>query len=452
MATENGTYNHPIQSGEVIDALPLINGRKDTVFVNESGEMDEIISEKPSFLVRWGISLLLLILLLLLGVSWFIQNPDIVTAKGTLNSINAPKEVIAHSGGKLIRLLKKEGDTVHREEVLGFLESIANPEQVIALAVYLKDLSSKLQSNQTIAAAETLPALYNQLGELQSPYQTFIQAHTDFLNYLNNGFYVKKMAMLENDMSYLKKLHTTLIEQQSLTKEDLALTDTTFRANESLKNDKVISAMDFRNEKSRLLAKQMLLPQISSSIINNESNQNQKAKEIAELENQIRQQKGLFMQSVNTLLSQVDEWERKYLLIAGIDGRFNLSGFIQENQQIKAEQVIGFIDPGNSSYFIEAFIPQYNSGKININQDALLRFPAYPHEEFGKVKGRISFISNISSDSGYLAKVVLPEGLVSNYNKTFAYRTGLSVDVDIVTKKRRLLDRFLSNIKAKINN
>ncbi len=45
--------------------------------------------------------------------------------------------------------------------------------------------------------------------------------------------------------------------------------------------------MEYRNEKSKLIAKQLSLPQINASIVSNESQQNEKRKEIAELENQI---------------------------------------------------------------------------------------------------------------------------------------------------------------------
>ena len=58
--------------------------------------------------------------------------------------------------------------------------------------------------------------------------------------------------MLNNDMGYLQKLHTIATKQKSLLQQDLSLTDTTFKAHQQLKEDKVISAMDYRNEKSKL--------------------------------------------------------------------------------------------------------------------------------------------------------------------------------------------------------
>jgi len=257
--------------------------------------------------------------------------------------------------------------------------------------------------------------------------------------------------MLNNDMVYLQKLHSTLLQQQSLMQQDVSLADTTFKAHEVLRKEKVISAMDYRNEKSKLLAKEISLPQISSSIISNEGMQNEKLKEITELENQIQQQKGIFIQALNTFKSHVEDWKKKYLLIAPVDGTVSFSSFLQENQQLRMGQVICFINPGNSNYYVEALIPQYNFGKIKTGQEVQLKFQAYPYQEFGSVKGKIEFISNIPSDSGYLAKLALPRGLVTNYQKSIQYRTGLSLQADIITDKRRLLERFFSNFRSKLN-
>jgi HlyD family secretion protein len=81
----------------------------------------------------------------------------------------------------------------------------------------------------------------------------------------------------------------------------------------------------------------------------------------------------------------------------------------------------------------------------------LLKFRAYPFQEFGSVKGKIEFISNAPSDSGYLAKLILPEGLITNYKKTIQYRTGLSMQADIITDNRRLLERFFSTFRSTLN-
>ena len=147
----------------------------------------------------------------------------------------------------------------------------------------------------------------------------------------------------------------------------------------------------------------------------------------------------------------MEDWKRKFLLISPIDGIVSFSTFLQENQQLRQGQIICFINPGNSNYYIEALIPQYNFGKVKTGQEVLLKFQAYPYQEFGSVKGRIEFISNAPSDSGYLAKVTLPEGLVTNYKRVVQYRTGLSMQADIITDNKRLLERFFCSFRSKLN-
>lgn len=420
-------------------------------FSNHGNEVTEIISNKPSFIVRWG-TLFFFFLLLLIGfLAWFIEYPDKVVAKGILHSINAPKEVIAQSGGKLTRLFVKENQGVTKNEVLGYMESIANPQEIIALSRLMDTVKQKLDSNGVELISRYLPVPYNDLGELQSSNQNFNQAFISFSNYLQDGFYLRKRLMLDNDMNYLQQLHVTLLQQKSLLQQDLQLTDTTFRANEILKEHKVISAMEYRNEKSKRIAKEMSLPQINSSIISNVNQQNEKRKEIAELENQIQQQENIFIQALNTFISQVDEWKRKYLLIAAVDGKVTFAAFLQENQQLRQGQTICYINPGNTDYYIEVLIPQYNFGKIKTSQKVLLKFPAYPYQEFGSVKGTIDIINTTPTDSGFLAKVTMPEGLVTNYKKSIQYRTGLSVQAEIITENMNLLQRLFYNLRKNIS-
>ena len=411
-----------------------------------SNEVQEIISYRPVWILRNGITLFILITTCLIVVTYFIQYPDVVNTEAKLTSINAPKEVITKTAGKLIKLFAKEGEQKMQGEVLGYMESTANNEEVILLSKNIDTATTLFNKNNLQALLSFLQNNYSNLGELQQNYQTFSNTYQTFKNYLSNGFYIRKKGMLSNDLSFLQKMHANLLNQKGLNTEDLALQQKTFDANESLKNDKVISALDYRNETSKLISKKLTLPQISSAIISNEAQQNEKLKEIAELENVIAQQKSIFNQSLNTFKSQIDGWKKTYLLIAPISGKIAFATFLQENQQLQANQVICFVNPENTQYYAELYIPQTNFGKVQKGQEVLLKFPSYPFQEYGSVKGKIDFISNISTDSGYLAKVNLVQGLTTNYNKQVQYRDGLLAQGEIITKDMRLLERFYYNI------
>ena len=421
-----------------------------------SGEVQEFISHKPNFIIRWGITVFFIILVSLAIVCWFIQYPDLVVSRAKLNSINAPKEIITHTDGKLIKVLVKENDTVHTGQVMAHMESLANPDAVLQLSKQVEAINKTIENNQTneivrFFSNSSNQTFANQLGEIHTYYQTFILAFITFKNYLNNGFYLHKRIMLQTDLQNIQKQNIILNTQKDLLTKDLSLTNETFKANESLAKDKVISSMDYRNEESKLIAKKMTLPQINSSIVSNESQQNEKRKEIAELENQIIVQKSIFIQALQTFKSQLQAWEYKYLLKSSIDGTVSFTGFFQENQEIRSGQALFYIQPNNTNYFVEMLIPQYNFGKVKQGQEVLLKFQAYPYEQFGAVVGKIDYINKLPTDSGYLAKVVLPQGLTTNYKKELKFRNGLYAEANIVTENMRLLERFYYNLVKQIS-
>ena len=87
-----------------------------------------------------------------------------------------------------------------------------------------------------------------------------------------------------------------------------------------------------------------------------------------------------------------------------------------------------------------------NAGKIKAGQEVLLKFASYPAQEFGSVRGRIEYIKNVPTDSGYLAKVSLPDGLSTNYKKPILFQEGLMAQAEIITEKKKLSDRLFSGI------
>lgn len=435
---------------EATDILTVKNN-----FAEHGNEVEEIISKKPPFIVRWG-TLFFFILLIMIGmISWFIQYPDIVTAKAKLSSVNPPAQVTTKTEGKITRILIKETQEVDSGQVLGYMESIANAASVKKIATQVDsviDLMNQKRSGEILRffpEYESRKSLSN-LGELQLPYQTFIQSFIAFRDFLNSGFYLHKKSMLLADMQNIQKLHEAASNQKNLYQQDLSLSNQTFDANQTLVDEKIISAMEYRNERSKLIQKQLSLPQINASIISNESQQNDKKKEIAELDNRFAIEQSTFLQALQTIKSEVQAWEYKYVLKAPVSGVASFTGFLQENQEIKTGGVVFSIQPSNTSYFVEMWIPQYNSGKVKQGQEVLLKFTAYPFEQYGSVIGKIAGIKNVPTDSGFLAKVTLPQGLQTNYKKSLQYRDGLIAQADIITEQMRLPERFYYNLVKQI--
>jgi HlyD family secretion protein len=435
----------PINITEITN--PLSTQSSQTI---QSETVQEFVSRKPGFLIRYGTVLFLIMLILIVVACWFIQYPDVIDAQAKLTSINPPKPVVTHTGGKLIRLFVKEGDPAKANALIGCMENTADLKEVLQLSANLDTAAILLSANRLNELQKYFSGNYNNLGDLQQPYQTLSQAFMQFKNYMAGGFFLSKQSILYADMEHLKSMQQNLLQQKDLQQQDLQLSQKTFDASYQLKKEKVISDLEYRTEKSKLLNKTITIPQINAALILNESQQNDKQKEILELENTIAQQKIIFQQALNTMKSEMDEWKNKYLLIAPIAGNIVFAGFMQENQELKANETVCYINPHNSSYYAEIFIPQTNFGKIKKGQQVLLKFQVYPDAEFGSVPGKLDFISNLPSDSGYLAKVSLPDGLETNYKKQIPYKEGLTANAEIITQDLRLLQRFYYDVYKNI--
>jgi multidrug resistance efflux pump len=406
-----------------------------------SEEAQEILSKQPPTVIRWGSSIFLLILCLLLAISWVVRYPDIVSVPFRLTSANVPKAIHAKINGKLVKLLVKDNQIVPANTALAFLESTARHEEVLALEGKLQGIK-----NQTFQKFDSLNIAL--LGELQPAYQTYQTAYRQYLSFLSGGFYVQKEKLLHKELADLQLLSTNYENQKNLHIKDLALAQSEFDIQQKLFHQKVISSLEFKREESKFLAKRMPLQQIDNALINNISAQTSKQKEILELQKMISEQESIFVQAKNTLMSAIQDWKMKYLLTSTTAGKVYFSSFLQENQNLSAGQEVFFVATKTEQEFGEVNISQYNFGKVKRGQKVFIKFNAYPFSEFGMVEGKIDFISEIPiKDSIFLGKILLPKGLVTNYGKKLTYKTGMTAQADIITEDSRLIERFFYNMR-----
>jgi HlyD family secretion protein len=406
----------------------------------------EIISREPDFIERWALLLFLGILLLLLGCTWFIQYPDIIEATATLTAYNGPKEIIPLQEGRLVKLLTHNDEIVTDNQIIGWIESTASHEEVIDLSRQLDSSISFLLAGKAEKVSGLFRQRYEHLGELQTGYQQFIAAWQQFNDYMVNGFYNQKRKMLEQDISSLHQMNATVSNQKALTDQDIQLAEESFKMNDILLKEKIISKEEYRVEKSKFLNKKSAIPQLDASLISNENQQRDKQKEIFQLDHDVAQQKIIFEQALQTLKSNVDDWMRRYVLRSPINGKVVFTMPLQENKFLQQGKLIGYIVPDNAQYYAEVNLSQNNFGKIDTGLQVQLRFDAYPYQEFGFVKGRLNYISRVSSDSGFLATVHLDNGIITNHNNKIQYKNGLKAQAIIVTKNLRLFQRIYYNI------
>ncbi|MDO7884246.1 HlyD family efflux transporter periplasmic adaptor subunit [Hymenobacter cheonanensis] len=415
----------------------------------QSEEMQELMARPPQWQLRWGITILFLLLLLVAASAWTIRYPDLVRASFKLTAINAPKPVLARTEGKIVQLLAREGQVVESAAPLAYLESTASHDEI-------RQLMQELTAAWKVAQHGDLEGLrslnlsgYHQLGELQSAYQTFEQAHIQLRAYLAGAFYSQKRVILKQELGDLQQLALQLREQRQLQGQDAAISLEEVEAQRRLAAQKVIPILELKREESKNIARQLAYQQTAATLLNNISSQRAKQKELLELSKQVAEGRDQFLQALNTLQSAAAAWQAQYVLSAPVGGKVYFSGIIQENQYVNIGQELFKVAPPSTGYVGELRIPQQSAGKVSLGQTVLVKFTGFPYQEYGVVRGHITAVADIAyKDSVFLAKVTLPVGLKTTYGKTLSYKTGMTASADVLTTNSRLLEKLFYKLRG----
>lgn len=417
-----------------------------------SEAVTEIITAIPSWILRRGITLIFAVLLMIVLLSAFIRYPDIVKTSLRVNSLNSPKPVIAHQQGKLVKILVKEGDLVKEKQALAFVESTAQHNDVITLSKQLQALQQKLNTTASIDPKD-LRTTTLQLGELQNSYQAFYQEYLDFINTQNGGFYLTQKNYLQRDLIEIQKLQQQIKQQQVIQQQEYANAEEEYAAYKKLKSKNVISNSEFKQQENKYLSSKYPLQQSATALLNNNASSLAKQKELASLDQTIKEQQAKFRQALNSIKNETEAWIMKYVVTAPLDGRVGFAGIIQENQQVVINQELFIVNPGNTNFFGEVQIPQYNMGKVSLGQRTLVKMRSFPFEEYGVINGKISYITDVAlKDSVFIAKIDFTKVEQKDKEHPIVLKPGMMADAEIITRESSLLQRFLRNITKMLNS
>jgi multidrug resistance efflux pump len=414
----------------------------------QSEPMREILSKRSDFLSKWAILMYFILVMFLFTLAAYVRYPVIVKANAVLSAVNSPKEIVAPQKGKISKLYLKNNQSVKQGDIIALLESTAIPESVFIFSQKVDSLIEITEGQNIEHILHINIDTLKELGELQTSYREVGLAYQQFASYLSNGYYLQRKGILNTDYTMNSATIKNIEEQRDLIFQDIKLSEENFNANLKLFKERVISAQELRDLESRVLAKKMLVPQIKDKLIANQVLLKNKEKEILELDYTISQQKLIFKEALLNTQSAIADWKRKYVISAAVDGRIVYSTIIEENQFISEQSILGYILPKSSRYFAQLSIKQSNFGKVEVGQTVQLRLEAYPYTEFGFVSGNLKYISDIAADTGFLAIVDLPKGLVTSVGKSIYFKSGLKAEAIILTKEMTLLERLVLGSKT----
>lgn len=414
-----------------------------------SNDVQEILSRPPRWIVRWGITIILAIVIIIVVGSWFFKYPDIISANIVLTTENPPAPVVAKISGKIQNLLVSDQQEVEKHQILAIIENPANFEDMNHLIEKVKQVGSGSQLNTELLNnfSENL-----NLGSIQSNYADFVKNIGEYQKFLQMDYHQKKINLLKNEISHYRKYAANLNMQNDLQIKEFELVIKQFKRDSVIHAQQLMSDSEFEKSKSALLSKQFSLEQSNISITNTQIQIQNIEQSIAELElqeeKQISDRNINIKQSYDNLLAAIENWKYQYVLIAPTKGKVTFNRIWNENQQIKSGETVMTIIPENEGEIIgKVQLPFQGAGKVKSGQEVNIRFDNYPYMEFGMVKGTVKSISLAPDNNFYTAEIQLPNGLHTFYNEKLDFKQEMQGTAEIITEDFRLLERIIRPLR-----
>jgi multidrug resistance efflux pump len=421
-------------------------------FEIRTGVIDEILGKTPTSIVRWGVTVVLVVVMIALVGSWFFKYPDVIVSSVEITTLSPPANVLAKSNGKIDSIFVVNSQMVIENQLLATIQNPAGYRDVFMMAEKADALMISLQENSAVAGMQIHILGGMRLGELQSYFSVFLSAYQNLANYQQLAYYEKKAEALRKQVQDYRVYYNYAFDQRQTLEMDLKLAEGDFNRNQRLFENQVIAELELERSKSQYLNKRSAFESMRSSLANINIQISQLENNILELELQNRQQHESSLtglnEAYNNLKAQLEIWEQRYVLRAPQSGTCVFTRIWSKNQNLLAGEVVMTILPQDTiSIFGQLLLPVAGAGKVKTGQRVLIKLHNYPHIEYGQIEGIVRNISAIPHENHYYVEVGFPDEMKTSYGIDIPFSQNMQGIAEIITEDIRLLTRVLLPVK-----
>jgi len=416
-------------------------------------EVEDMLGRVPGWITRNGMILFFFLVALLLFGAWVLRYPDTKRARIVVTSLNPPADLRARTSGKIVRLFVADNETVTAGEVLAMIENPASFEDVTRL----KNSLAFLDTIPVEEVTDDLTELKNvELGTIQSDYSIFLKVYRDYMEFKRINYHERKVETARTELQKQQEYTRSLSESVTTQEQAYEIALRQYNRDATLYEQEAISSSELENSNAKLLQERNKRQELMSAMAESNISIARIQAQIVDLElKQQEEQSGMINdleEAYNNLSASITSWEQTYLLVAPVDGSVTFTTFWSENQNVKqGDKVLTIIPAESGSMIGKISLPLEGAGKVKINDQVNIQFDNYPHLQYGMVKGYVSNISAVSNEDFYTVEVELPNGLHSFYGKDIPFSQNMQGNVEILTDKKRVLERILDPIRSAIS-
>lgn len=415
-----------------------------------SEEIQAIIDRMPTGWVGWTAALISIVMATVVALGFVISYPDTVDGRISVTAKIAPVRLVTNQSGR-ISLLSDNASPILAGDILACIENGASLKDVLTL-------DSLLSSGVLFCPPDTLL-----LGDLNSVYLSFSESSLKYRMTLESDLYSAMKAELENTVASERQLLDNLEDVLSL-KDSIAKYEV-----DRLSKDSLLvlvggmSRKDYESEINSHRATCESLKRCSSDILSCKADINKNLCEIRRIEierfESLKESESQYLSTRNALISSLQQWKEKNVIISPSDGTLEYLSFIRDNDFVNSGAELFCVIPEKNEILGEVMIPSEGAGKVMLGQKANVKLSSFPYDEYGFLIGEVESISRmknvIASSAGegnieaFRVVISFPDGLTSNYGRTLPLDFESSGMVEIITSQKKLIHRLFDNLKSK---
>lgn len=420
-----------------------------------SDEVRDILTRPPHSLIRYGTTVICLILLMLIVGSFFFRYPEIIQGNVVITTEIPPAWVVAKATGRIKELYVEDKAYVEQGHLIAVID---NPAITSDVKQVKELLAKKTQITDSIVAfPSNLIAKIYELGELQPAFSTFSKAAINYENFKSLNLTKQDELALRKELAGRNDYADNLQKQLKLKQQELLVAQSLYDRDNELYKKGVIAKSELEVTEQSYLNIQQILRQLEGAIVTEKIENSKLKSSSSKLVLEYEQDKNTKYQELLTayreLMVEIEKWEQKYLLVSPQSGVVTFSTIWSINQVVNVDdKVFVIVSKDSSSLIGKLDAPLSGSGKIKEGQLVNVKVAGYPYLEYGMLQGKVRNISLVSNGSYYTIEVALPDSLISTTGVEFEFTGELRGVGEVVTENRSLASRIISPLKYLLKN
>lgn len=413
-----------------------------------SDKVQEIMSHVPHWMIRWGITVIFLLIGLLIFISWFIKYPDVIQGGVTITTTVPPVKLVTKSSGEIKELYFEDNSEVKEGEVIAIIDDNFSKASKDYLSEVIVNIKSKMDEGIVNIQFEDDSLFFGSMQTTYSGLKKTVQDYQYFLAHDPTNFEIEN---IEDQIQNHTILRSVSYQQLNTAKKEMENVQSKYESDKVLYDKQVISKVQLYEEQQKLIQAENNVGNYKKSAVQSSITITDLKKQLNTLKNEKAKKNEQYLQNINLSLSNLKNdlatWGQNYQLIAPFDGKISYLTRVSQNDYIAQGTSVFAVVPENQNHIGYVDVPKSGYGKIKTGQEVKIRIDNYPYHEFGQLTGEVSSIALLPNEDAYRIEFLLTNGMKSTYGKAFEYTPEMSGTADIITEDIRLLSRIFNKFR-----